>query len=64
MVKYDFYLEIMRRYGKPLGSNIVGVYVNVDRLNLVVIDRSGDIVWRYTARFPQVTSRGYPRKRA
>ena len=64
MVKYEFYLKVMRRHGKPLGDNIAGVDVNVDRLNLVVINRSGDIVWKYTARFPQVTSRGYPRKRA
>ena len=64
MVKYDFYLEAMKRYDKPPGNNIAGIDVNVDRLNLVVINRSGDIVWRYTARFPQVTSRGYKRKRA
>ncbi len=57
MVKYDFYLEVMKKHDKPLGDNIAGVDVNVDRLNLVVINRSG-IVWKYTARFPQVTSRG------
>jgi len=64
MVKYDFYLEVMKRCEKPLGNNITGVDVNVDRLNLVVINREGDIVWKYTVRFPQVTARGYPRKRA
>ncbi|RLG78690.1 MAG: transposase, partial [Thermoprotei archaeon] len=64
MVKYDFYLEVMKRCEKPLGNNITGVDVNVDRLNLVVINGEGDIVWKYTVRFPQVTARGYPRKRA
>ena len=64
MVKYEFYLKVMRRYEKPLGNNIAGIDVNVDRLNLVVINRSGDIVWKYTARFPQVTARGYPRRKA
>ncbi len=64
MVKYDFYLEVMKRYEKPLGGNVAGVDVNVDRLNLVVVNKDGNIVWRYTARFPQVVSRGYPRKRA
>ncbi len=64
MVKYSFYLEVMKRYEKPLGNNIAGIDVNVDRINLVVINRSGDIVWRYTAKFPQVVSRGYPRKSA
>ncbi len=64
MVKYDLYLEVMKRHEKPLGSNIGGVDVNVDRLNLVVIDRKGDIVWKYTARFPQVSARGYPKRKA
>jgi len=64
MVKYDFYLEVMKRYERPLGNNIAGVDVNVDRLNLVVINRDGDIVWKHTVRFPQMTSRGCPRKRA
>jgi len=62
MVKYGFYLEVMRRCDKPLGRNIAGVDVNTDRLNLVVIDENGDIVWKYTAKFPQVTSRGYLRR--
>ena len=64
MVKYDLYLEVMRRHDKPLGDNIAGVDVNVDRLNLVVIDRGGEMVWKYTAKFPHLTARGYPRKRA
>jgi hypothetical protein len=64
MAKYDFYLEIMKRHEKPLGKNIAGIDVNVDRLNLAVINKDGDIVWMHTARFPQVTARGFPRKRA
>ena len=64
MVKYDLYLEVMRRYKKPLGDNIGGVDVNVDRLNLVVINRDGDIVWKHTVRFPQIASRGYRGEKA
>ncbi len=64
MVKYDFYLEVMKRYYRSLGNNIAGIDVNVDRINLVVINHDGDIIWKYTARFPQVTSRGYSRKKA
>jgi len=64
MVKYNLYLEVMKRNDNPLGNNIAGVDVNVDRINLVVINRNGDIVWKHTARFPQVIARGYPRKRA
>jgi len=64
MVKYSLYLEVMKRYEKPLGGNIAGVDVNVDRINLVVINRNGDIVWKHTARFPRVVARGYSRRRA
>ncbi len=64
MVKYDLYLEVMKRHEKPPGENIAGIDVNIDRINLVVIDRNGDIVWKYTARFPQVTARGFKRKSA
>ena len=64
MVKYKLYLEVMRRCDEPLGNNIAGVDVNADRLNLVVINRDGEIVWKYTARFPQVIARGCPGKRA
>ena len=64
MVKYDLYLEVMKRNDKPLGNNIAGVDVNIDRINLVVINRDGDIVWKHTARFPQVIARGYSRRRA
>ncbi len=59
MVKYSLYLEVMRRYEKPLGHNIAGIDVNTDRLNLVVINKGGDVVWMHTARFPQVTARGF-----
>jgi len=64
MVKYDLYSEIMKRYNKPRGNNIAGLDVNVDRINLVVINRDGDVVWKYTARFPQVAARIYPRIKA
>lgn len=64
MVKYDLYLEVMKRYDKPMGSNIAGIDINVDRVNLVIIKQGGDIVWMHTTRFPQVIARGYPRKSA
>lgn len=64
MVKYSLYLEVMKRYDKPLGDYVAGVDVNTDRLNLVVLDEDGDVVWVHTARFPQVLTRGYPGKSA
>lgn len=43
MVKYALYLEVMKRSNRPLGSNIAGVDVNTDRLNLVVENREGKV---------------------
>ncbi|MEM4951978.1 MAG: hypothetical protein QXV81_06935, partial [Ignisphaera sp.] len=63
-VKYSLYLEVMRRFDKPLGNNVAGVDVNTDRLNLVVVNKNGEIVWTHTARFPQVLTRGFPKRRA
>jgi len=63
MVKYGLYLEVMKRYEKPLRNNVAGVDVNVDRINLVVINRDDNVVWEYTTRFPQVTTKSYPRNR-
>ena len=37
---------------------------NLDRINFVAINRDGDILWKHTVRFPQITNRGYRRKRA
>jgi len=64
MAKYSLYLEVVKRYDRPRGNNIAGVDVNADRINLAVINEDGDIVWKYTARFPQVTARGYCRTSA
>ncbi|MEM4665266.1 MAG: hypothetical protein QW271_05930 [Sulfolobales archaeon] len=63
-VKYSLYLEVMKRFDKPLGSNVAGVDVNTDRLNLVVVNENDEIKWMHTARFPQVLARDFPRKRA
>lgn len=63
-VKYSLYLEVMRRFDKPLGDNIAGVDVNTDRLNLVVVNRDGEIIWMHTARFLQVLARSFPKGKA
>ncbi|MEM3849290.1 MAG: hypothetical protein QXS42_05970 [Zestosphaera sp.] len=63
-VKHSLYLEIMKRFDKPLGSNVAGIDVNTDRLNLVVVNKDGEVVWMHTVRFPQILARGFPRKRA
>ena len=64
MIPYNLYLETMRKYNKPLGNHVVGVDVNVDRTNLVMVDRhcrlrDVKIFW-----FREITSRGYRRKTA
>jgi len=44
MVPYSLYLEVMRRYDKPRGSNVAGIDVNVERLDAVVVDEYGNLV--------------------
>ena len=40
-IPYELYLKYRRRYSRPLGSNIAGIDVNVDRINLAIVDRRG-----------------------
>lgn len=63
-VSYDFYLKHVKRYNEPKGSLIGGVDVNTDRINLAIIDENGGLRDKKTFWFPEVTARGYPRRRA
>jgi len=64
MIPYNLYLETMRKYNKPLGNHVVGVDVNVDRLNLAIVDKYGRLKDVKTFWFREITSRGYRRKPA
>jgi predicted transposase len=43
------------------GKFIAGVDLNSDRVNLVVIDSKGEIVYIKSSKFPEATSHGFPR---
>ena len=63
-ISYDFYLKHARRYDESKGNLIGGVDVNTDRINLAIVDRDGRLRDVKTFWFPEVTARGYPRRRA
>ncbi len=63
-IGYDFYLKHMARYREPRGNLVGGVDVNADRINLAIIDEKGDLRDYKTFWFPEVVTRGYPRRRA
>ena len=64
MVPYSLYLEVMRRYDKPRGSNIAGIDVNVERLDTVVVDEYGNLVSYRTFWMKNTTFMGVRRKRS
>jgi len=63
-VPVDFYYKHMARYKEPRGSLIGGVDVNVDRVNLAIVDKNGDLRDYKTFWFGEATARGYPRRSA
>jgi len=46
------------------GRFVAGIDLNSDRINLVVIDKTGKIVYLKTFWYPEVTSHGFPRELA
>jgi len=62
-VNYDFYLEVMRKLEQPMGKNIAGVDVNLDRINLAIVDADGRLLDYKTFWFKEVKSRNMPKKR-
>ena len=64
MVSYSLYLEVMRRYDKPRGSNVAGIDVNVERLDAVVVDEYGNLLSYRTFWLKNATFMGVRRKRS
>ncbi|WP_206204977.1 hypothetical protein [Thermococcus sp. M39] len=64
MIRLDFYHEVMKRFESPLGDNVGGIDVNTDRINLAVVNRSGELLDTYTVWFSEITARGFPKKKA
>lgn len=62
-VDYDFYLELMRRYDQPKGKNVAGVDVNLDRINLAIVNKDGELRDYKTFWFKEVKSRNVPKRK-
>ena len=62
-VDYDFYLEVMRKYDQPKGKNVAGVDVNLDRINLAIVGKNGELKDYKTFWFREVKSRNMPKRR-
>ena len=62
-VDYDFYLELMRRYDQPKGKNIAGVDVNLDRINLAIVNKDGELRDYKTFWFKEIKSRNMPKRK-
>ncbi|WP_456327816.1 hypothetical protein [Archaeoglobus sp.] len=62
-VDYDFYLEVMRKYNQPKGKNVAGIDVNLDRINLAIVNKGGELRDYKTFWFREVKARNVPRRR-
>jgi hypothetical protein len=63
-VPLDVYYEHMVRYRRNNGKLFGGVDVNTDRLNLAIVDESGELIDHRTFWFSEVTARGFPKHKA
>ncbi len=63
-VPLDIYYEHMARHKRNGGKLFGGVDVNTDRLNLAIVDESGELIDHRTFWFSEVTARGFPRHKA
>ncbi len=62
-VDYDSYLEVMRKYNQPKGKNVAGIDVNLDRINLAIVNKGGELRDYKTFWFREVKARNVPRRR-
>jgi len=63
-VPLDVYYEYMARHKRNSSRFTGGVDVNADRINLAIIDSIGRLIEHRTFWFSEVTTRGFPRRRA
>ena len=63
-IPYNFYLKVMKRFDKPLGNNVGGVDVNVDRISLAILSRDGEVLDYKTFWFEDASRKNYPRHKA
>ncbi|MCD6487896.1 MAG: hypothetical protein J7K21_01550 [Desulfurococcales archaeon] len=55
-IPYELYLSHRRRFERPLGNNVAGIDVNVDRINLAIINKRGILRDTKTFHYPSLAS--------
>jgi hypothetical protein len=63
-IPMSFYYKYIARVRVNRGKLYGGVDVNTDRINLVIVDEKGNLRDYKTFWFPEITARGYPKRRA
>jgi hypothetical protein len=63
-VPLDIYYEHMAKHRRNSGRLFGGVDVNTDRINLAIVDESGDLRDYKTFWFSETTARGFPKHKA
>jgi hypothetical protein len=63
-IPLDVYYEYMARHRRNAGKLFGGVDVNVDRINLVIVDRNGKLIDHKTFWFSETIARGFPKDKA
>jgi len=63
-IPLNFYYEYMSRYKRNYGKLYGGIDVNVDRVNLVIVDKYGRLRDNKTFWFEDATRKGYSRRKA
>lgn len=62
-VDYDSYLEVMMKYNQPKGKNVAGIDVNLDRINLAIVNKDGELRDYKTFWFREVKARNMLKRR-
>jgi len=63
-IPLDVYYEYMARHRRNAGKLVGGVDVNVDRINLAIVDRNGNLIGHKTFWFSETIARGFPKDKA
>ncbi len=64
MIPFNLYVDVMRRYEKPLSDLVAGIDVNVDRIDIAVLSPLGTLKLVRTFSLKEATFMGVRRERA
>ena len=64
MIPFNFYVQVMKKFNRTLSSNVAGIDVNTDRINLAILSPKGEVLDYKTFWFEDASRKGCPRERA